>query len=106
MDTVEKEMRRAFGMDTFVKAKQVAIGASWHIKMSVRKSVGGAPEGPVMVFEKDYPTISAFDAEMRARKEVKQAGYMVWFILDSHKAEQSEYRARRVIGKSGIGVWD
>lgn len=86
MDKLEKEMRRAFGMDSFVKAKQVASGDSWYIRASVRKSLAGAPEGPCFVFEKTYPTISAFDAEMRARKEIRQAGYILWVMLDSSKA--------------------
>jgi hypothetical protein len=87
MDKLEKEMRRAFGMDSFVKAKQTAVGSSWYMRVSVRKSLGGAPDGPVFVYENTYPTISAFDAEMRMRKEVRQKGYIVWVILDSCKAE-------------------
>ena len=83
----EKDMRRAFGMDTFKKAKQIAIGDKWYIKFSVRDCIHGTPQGPTKIFEGTYPTFSGFDAEMMARKEMKKAGLVPWVMLDSHKVK-------------------
>lgn len=88
MTVTEKEMRRALGMDTFVKAKQTAVSNSWYIRCSVRRSANGVPEGSPFVYESTFPTISEFDAEMRLRKELNKKKLILWVLLDSHKAEK------------------
>lgn len=85
---LEREMREVFGIPVERRAKPVNREPSWFLLVSARKVKNGAPYGSTFVKEFRYPTISKFDAEFRARKELREASLELWVILESKKEDQ------------------
>ena len=83
---LEREMREVFGIPEQNKAKPISVGAAWLVKVSVRKLNNGVPFGPVFHKEFRYHTVSKLDAELRAKKALRENNLALWFIVES-KAE-------------------
>lgn len=72
----EAQMARALGLHVAAGRPQVSAIPKIRIRLSVRKGY----EGTVKEFVREYRTVGQLDAEMRARKEAKQQGFVVWCV--------------------------